>query len=286
MTDVFIKWELSSAEEGLAFEYRVPADAVVQESRKVLVVDLFASKPQDLSLIQGDRYVGSACVRHGWMPVSPYYPTVVITIRALEMYRVTHLRCPRLGIQAFTRALCDIHGVAPRPWLASQFSVAFDVYLAIRARVQVVLARDSPNWCLKNACPPCLYKLEGEVQLEIPFMCTMDGNNSLSRFAMREREEVFADGTTAPGQSKERRDNHTVLGDYYLSREEVDKWAKGLEDLMKDFEDDEEGVDEGEERESGCAERWQNMKETVTAHAWGSAAERSAVITRTEAHQY
>ncbi|KAJ7270013.1 hypothetical protein B0H12DRAFT_997107, partial [Mycena haematopus] len=218
--------------------------------------------------------VASACVRHGWMPVSPYYPTVVISIRALEMYRVTHLRCPRLGIQAFIRALCDIHGVAPRPWLSSQFSVAFDVYLAIRARIEkrlkVALGRDSPNWRLKNACPPCLYKLEDEPPLEIPFMCTMDGNNSLSCFAMRERDEVFADGTTAPGQSKERRDDRAAPGDYYLSREEVDKWAKeGLDDLMKDFVEDEEGVDEGEEREGGCSERWQNMKETVTARAWG-----------------
>jgi hypothetical protein len=69
------------------------------------------------------------------MPVAPYFPTIVITIRVLELYRVAHLRCPRLGVQAFVRALCDIHGVAPRPWLGTQFSVAFDVYLAIQAQV-------------------------------------------------------------------------------------------------------------------------------------------------------
>ncbi|KAJ7871910.1 hypothetical protein B0H13DRAFT_2236318 [Mycena leptocephala] len=69
------------------------------------------------------------------MPASPWTPTVAITIRALEVYRVAHLRCPRLGIQAFVRALCDIHGVVLRQWLGAQFSVAFDVYLAIRAVV-------------------------------------------------------------------------------------------------------------------------------------------------------
>ncbi|KAJ7902392.1 hypothetical protein B0H13DRAFT_2274934 [Mycena leptocephala] len=250
--------DLSVAEEGLAYNYRLPADAAVQDRRDVLVVDMFDAMHRDLTLIHGDRFVASACVRHGWMPISPYFPKVIITIRALE---------------AFVHALCDIHGLAPRPWLAMQFTVAFDLYLAIRVRVdkrvQAALGRDMPNWRLKNACPPCLYKLEQEPRLEIPFIYTMDGNNSLSRFALREAEEVYADGTTAPGKSKERRDDRVAPGDYYLPREEVDRWAKeGLEDLMKGFEGDVAGVDD-EQEGGGCAERWQNMKESVTACAWG-----------------
>ncbi|KAJ6538073.1 hypothetical protein B0H19DRAFT_1213662 [Mycena capillaripes] len=205
-----------------------------------------------------------------WIPVAPYFPTVVITLRALEVYRLTHLRCPRLGIQAFVRALCNIHGVAPRAWLGRQFSVVFDVHLAILTavdrRVQVALGRDALDWRLKNACPTCMYKVEGEAALEIPFMCTMDGNNSLARFELCEREEVNTDGTTVPGASKERSDDRVAAGDYYLSRVEVDKWAKdGMGDLMKGFMPDVHGDDEG----SGCTERWQNMKEDVTARAWG-----------------
>ncbi|KAF8184030.1 hypothetical protein K438DRAFT_1599013, partial [Mycena galopus ATCC 62051] len=212
--------------------------------------------------------VASACLRHGWIPVSPYYPNAIITIRALEAYRVINLRCPRLGIQAFVRSLCNIHGVAPRPWLSSQFSTAFDVYLEIRARVekrvQMALGRNSPNWHLKNACPACLYKVEGEPPLQRPFLFTMDGNNSLSRFEVRERE-MYADGTTAPGLSRERADDRVAPADYYLSRDAVDKWAKeGLEDLMKVFAGEEE-----EEAASGCSERWQNMKDSVTTRAWG-----------------
>ncbi|KAJ6564784.1 hypothetical protein B0H19DRAFT_1209940 [Mycena capillaripes] len=205
------------------------------------------------------------------MPVAAYFPTVVISLRALEVFRVANLRCPRLGVQAFVRTLCDIHGVAPRPWLASQFSVAFDVYLAIRAvvdrRVQVALGRNTPDWRLKNACPSCLYKLEGEPTLPLPLLFTMDGNNSLSRFEMCEREKVLEDGTTAPGASKERPDDRAAPGDYYLSRAEVDRWSKeGLEDLMKGFIPD---AAEGDDEEDGCTERWQNMKQEVTARAWG-----------------
>ncbi|KAJ7445930.1 hypothetical protein FB451DRAFT_1343603 [Mycena latifolia] len=204
------------------------------------------------------------------MPVSPHFPTVVITVRALETYRVAHLRCPRLGLQAWVRALCDLHGIPPRTYLTQQFTVAFDVYLSIRAivdkRVQAALGRDTPDWRLKNACPACLYKLEGEEELRIPLLATMDGNNSLKRFWRREREDVQDDGTAVPGASKDRTDNREPPGDYYLSREEVDRWAKeGLEDMLKGFVADEEWIEE----EDGCAERWQNMKEDVTARAYG-----------------
>ncbi|KAF8158816.1 hypothetical protein K438DRAFT_1910014 [Mycena galopus ATCC 62051] len=215
MSDAYTKWATSIAEEGLACNYELPEDAVVQDTRSVLVIDMFC----------------------------------------------------------FRAALSDIHGVAPRAWLSSQFSVAFDVYLEIRAqvekRVQAVLARDVPDWCLRNACPACLYKLEGEPPLQLPFLCTMDGNNSLSRFEVRERE-TYADGTTAPGFSRERADNRVAAGDYYLSREEVDKWAKeGLDDLVKGFNGTGDIEEQEDIAESGCEDRWQNMKEAVTTRAWG-----------------
>ncbi|KAJ7094070.1 hypothetical protein B0H15DRAFT_921826 [Mycena belliarum] len=204
------------------------------------------------------------------MPVAPYLPSVVITIRALEVYRVTRLRCPRLGIQAYVRGLCDLHGVPPRPYLATQFTVAFDVYLAILARVErrvlAALSRDTPDWRLRNACPACLYKLEGEEALEIPMLATIDGNNSLKRFWRRDRDDVQEEGPAIPGASKEWLDSRLPAGDYYLSREEVDRWAKeGLEDMMKGFVADEAWVEE----EDGCSERWQNMREEVTSRAFG-----------------
>ncbi|KAJ6481410.1 hypothetical protein DFH09DRAFT_950547 [Mycena vulgaris] len=209
-------------------------------------------------------------MRQGLIPVAPHFPSVVITVHALEVYRVANLRCPRLGMQAWVRALCDLHCVAPRNYLTTQFSVAFDVYLAMRRvvdkRVQAALRRDTPDWRLKNACPACLYKLEGEDELLMPILATMDGNNSLKRFWRREREEVREDGTAIPGAAKERLDSRNAGGAYYLSREEVDKWAKeGLEEMMKGFVPDEEW---GEE-EDGCGDGWQNMKEDVTARTYG-----------------
>ncbi|KAJ7166567.1 hypothetical protein C8R43DRAFT_946113 [Mycena crocata] len=265
MADEYVQWSASIAESSLAAVYTQPEDAIVEGSRNVLVVDIFY-----VPMIRGDHLVASAFVRQGLIPVAPHWPSVVITIRALEIFRVCHLRCPRLGIQAFVRSLCDVHGVPPRAYLGFQFGVAFDVYLAIRAivekRVQIALGRDTPNWRLKNACPACLYKLEGEPSLLLPFLVTIDGNESLRRVLKREREQVDEDGTVRPGATKERRDNRELPNDYYLPRAEVDTWAKeGLEDMMKDFVPGEDEEDEG----GGCQERWQNMKDDVTARAFG-----------------
>ncbi|KAF8178793.1 hypothetical protein K438DRAFT_1908375 [Mycena galopus ATCC 62051] len=206
----------------------------------------------------------------GLIPVAPFFPSTVITIRALEVFRTLSLRCPRLGIQAFVRTMCDLDGAAPRPSLPKQFSIVFDAYLAICAavdnRVKAALGRNTLDWRLRNACPACLYKLEGEADIPLPFLATIDGNNSLKRFWQRERDTDLADGTTAPGASKERQDDRWAGGDYYLPRDEVDKWAKeGLDELMKEFVPGSDLDDEGD----GCTERWQNMREDVTSRAYG-----------------
>ncbi|KAJ7033780.1 hypothetical protein C8F04DRAFT_1183753 [Mycena alexandri] len=272
MVEAYLAWSLDTAEHGLTKLFTHAEDAAV-ETRRIYVVDLFTAYFADVPITSADQYVASAYVRQGLMPAAAVFPSVVITVRVLEVFRRLQLRCPRVGVQAFVRTLCDLHGVAPRGYLVMQFSVAFDVYLAILAavdkRVQIALGRDTPDWRLRNACPSCMYKLEGEAEIPLPFLTTIDGNNSLKRFWRREKV-VDADGNVGPGASKERLDSRVAAGDYYLSREEVDKWSKeGLEDLMRDFvpgfEEDESAGDEG----AGCSERWQNMKEDATARAYG-----------------
>ncbi|KAJ7343076.1 hypothetical protein DFH08DRAFT_963082 [Mycena albidolilacea] len=245
MTDAYIKLGVAVAEGGgLEATYGIAADAETQETRNIIVINVFLTSHQALRIIRGDAYIVSAC-------------------------SIAHLRCLRLGIQAFVRALCDIHGVAPHPWLGAQFSVTFNAYLAIRAEVdrhvQVALGRNTPHWRLKNACSCCLYKVEGEPVLKIPLMGTFDGNNSLSRFERREKVEIDEEGMCAPGVSKERLDDRVVPGDLYLSRDAVDVWKKDrVQELMKSF-----SVDDGEEEAGGCDKGWQNMKEDVTSQAYG-----------------
>ncbi|THU78145.1 hypothetical protein K435DRAFT_700709, partial [Dendrothele bispora CBS 962.96] len=200
----------------------------------------------------------------GYLPCSPGNPSVVITIRAVEYYRVLFLRCPRLSVQPFVKALCDIHGVPFKPYLREQFSICFDVYLSILAatktRVNCVLGRDGANWRVANTCAACQYRLEGEEQLKFSMMGCMDGNDSLKRVQRKSSGvDDLGNVLVGAGPSRERIDSRTGGGTYFLSREEVDRFARpSLQNdaAMLSAED------------SPCAPRWKNMSDKLTASMW------------------
>ena len=77
-------------------------------------------------------------------------------------------------------------------------------------RVNAALHRDTANWRLLNACPPCFYQLKDEPSLPFRFLCEMDGNNSLKRTDASLRE------------LRERYDPRTHRSDYWVTPEEVD----------------------------------------------------------------
>jgi hypothetical protein len=182
-------------------------------------------------MIQGDKGIASALVRQGFMPCSPFTPTVVISTRALELFRNIHLRCPSLAVQAFVKGLCDNHQVPYRPYLSQQFSISYDLYLSIRnsieARVRAALNRDFQHWRIKNTCPACSYKLQGETKLVFDMLVTMDGNDSLKRILRRDAApDLVGDGEPELGESCELKDSRDASGDYFLSRDKVDKWSR------------------------------------------------------------
>ncbi|KAJ7713835.1 hypothetical protein B0H14DRAFT_3523213 [Mycena olivaceomarginata] len=219
MTDAYMSWSLAMAEEGVGGE--------------------------------GDTFMASAYVRQGLMPSTPLHPTVVVTVRTLELFRVMQLRCPRLGVQAFVRGLCDLHSITPQP-----------------------LSRLTVLDCLRrlslNPRRACLYKLEGEPQLPRAFISTMDGNNSpqtllaagacgsswrMARPSLAHRSNGLAAMLKTEPQyvsvratSKEQRDN----------RQPWETTTSLERRLMRVLcpalaEDEDEGA--------GCEERWENMKE-------------------------
>lgn len=153
-------------------------------------------------------------------------------MRVLELYRNASLRCPHLAINSFVKALCDLRGVPFRSYLRKQFSICYDIYLAIRLRVdqqiQVALERDDPGWRLRHACPACTYKLTGEAELTFNILVTMDGNDSLKRIQRRKPAPLDLGDGDAPviGEPNERKDERTVGAGYYISREEVNRWSR------------------------------------------------------------
>jgi hypothetical protein len=120
-----------------------------------------------------------------------------------------------------------------------------------------------------------MYRLEGEADLTYKILVTMDGNDSLKRILRREHPPDVPDDTDANntdanrkelGQSRELEDSRVVGGDYYLTRAQVNKWAKvTLESLLPPVADSpaEDPV------YNPCAERWHNMINDVTSKMWG-----------------
>lgn len=148
----------------------------------------------------------------GILSNSPWKPLVAFSFPTLEAYRCLRNRKPSLSIQAFTKALCDIHLEPWAPVNSRQFSEAFDVYLEILRRVdsmvKTALKQDSPDYRLLHSCPPCQYKLADEPPLVYSHLMSLDGNSSLKRFAS-------CAATNAP----------TFTSDYYLSNDAVNVYA-------------------------------------------------------------
>ncbi|KAJ7826212.1 hypothetical protein B0H14DRAFT_2368292, partial [Mycena olivaceomarginata] len=204
--------------------------------------------------------IAPALVREGLVPCAPWASSVAITVCVLEAYRIQHVRCPQLAIQSFVKSLCDMHGVAYRPYLCQQFSIAYDLYLDIRRRtderVMHLLGRDS-KWRMKHACPACMYKLEGEDKLIFDMLTTMDGNDSLKRVLRRDRNSMTEDEAGEPvlGKSKERVDNRDASDGYMYPRERGGAMGK-----------DAPG---GGTADNPCADRWKNMIDDMTSKMWG-----------------
>ncbi|KAJ3790467.1 hypothetical protein GGU10DRAFT_302826 [Lentinula aff. detonsa] len=174
------------------------------------------------------------------------------------------MRCPRLGIQPFVRALCDIQGTRFKNNLSIQLSSAYDLYICLvkstRGKVLKALDRDSPNWRMLNACPSCQYEVESEPELPIRMFLAVDGNNSLKRF--QRREHPTEEGQ-ALGAEKDRPDNRVGGGDYFLQAEDVDLWDESCWHRWPGW------TPRTKSDKVPCADRWSNMNEATTKRSFG-----------------
>lgn len=217
-------------------------------------------------------YLASGLVRVGLFPCAPISPTVAITTRVLETFRLLYLRCPRMSIQPFVKTLCDLHGVPFRPYLSQQFTICYDLYLEIlgnvRRRVRVALGRDGRDWRLTNTCPSCMYTLDDETDIGFGMLFTMDGGDSLKRLERR-GDGIDEQGGIAPGlgPSIESIDSRVGGEDYFIPRTEVDEWDKGV---LKGRLASEGATDElPSEDPNPCEGRWKNMSYDATSKMWG-----------------
>ncbi|KZO89536.1 hypothetical protein CALVIDRAFT_56606 [Calocera viscosa TUFC12733] len=117
-------------------------------------------------------------MRHGYLACSPDQPQPAIHLDLLELQHHLRMRA-YVSHEAWSRVLCDLHGPDPFPAVLPETSCQ---------RIR----RDTPNRRIKNSCPACEYKLEGEPTLPISRLICGDGNNSSKRFAHGAHQDLRA----------------------------------------------------------------------------------------------
>ncbi|KAJ3991749.1 hypothetical protein F5050DRAFT_1864634 [Lentinula boryana] len=234
-------------------------DDVIKERHIVSVWTVFGRSTQEVPIFVSDTYHNASYIRSGFLPFNPLLNRNLVSLETLELYHNLFMRCPRLGIQPFVRALCDVQGTRFKNNLSIQLSSAYDLYIrlvkATRGKVLKALNHDSPNWRMLNACPSCQYEVESEPELPIRMFLVVDGNNSLKRF--QHREPATEQGQVL-GAEKERPDNRVGGGDYFLQAEDVDLWDESQWHHWPGW------TPRTKSDKVPCADRWSNMNEATT----------------------
>ncbi|KAI5985372.1 hypothetical protein EDD15DRAFT_2390180 [Pisolithus albus] len=211
-----------------------------------------------------------ALVCHGLIPCSPITPKVAVTVSALNLYHTARQRCPHLSIQAYVKSLCDMHGVPFYNHRSRQFSIALDVYLQIIALISNLVRRalqhDQPDWRLKHCCPACTYKLQDEPAMRFKMLFAQDGNDSLKRVATRVLDGNLDDTLATSVPTLE----HAFHHEQYLTCEFVEKFASDRQTGHSIIDEHGDG--------NLCAERWKNMKDSVTQKMWNIFDETGAFV--------
>ncbi|KAH9929957.1 uncharacterized protein BXZ73DRAFT_47845 [Epithele typhae] len=216
----------------LRWKYRVPGR---QEERKrkapeentpseegapssehtVVCVDLYSLRKEISVVVSSGQWTVEALALAGYLGNTPVGPSIAISFETLELFRCLKLVKPSFSTEAFAKLVCYKYYMVYRRHYRTALADAFDIYLEVLddvdAEIQELLGRGDPNWRPRFGCPPCGYKLEGEVPLRFDRTGSMDANNSLKRLLRKYRNVG---------------DRRVHKNPYYLPPAFVDQFAK------------------------------------------------------------
>ncbi|KAI0055191.1 hypothetical protein BV25DRAFT_1930474 [Artomyces pyxidatus] len=228
------------------------------------------SSGKTLYHLPNSPHINITLIRQGCLGSTPHDVSSVISLRTLELYRRIRLRQPRVSIQAWIRVICDLHDITYQRTQWQHFSDTFDVYLKILAgvegQVNQALSRQDPSWRVLHSCPPCQYKLDTEIPLEVSVIGALDGNQSLKRVRLREGLES---------------DPRVFASTYYISEDDVNQFKYDVKPRPrkakkdKDKDDPAWGTDEheasaadGDEDDTTCTDRWKAAMNDSLKRMW------------------
>ncbi|KAF9493811.1 hypothetical protein BDN71DRAFT_1483328 [Pleurotus eryngii] len=242
------------------------------EPFEIYTVDLYTL--HDITIIHRKPTMEAsiALVQNRYLGASPLVPTLAISLKTLELYRRLHLRKPSFSYKAFTKVLCDLYNVLYRQCWRNALVNTYDIFLLLHhqidAQVRSALGRDTENWRVLHACPPCGYELEGKPKLTFRQMLVLDRNNSLKRIACIDQHEV-ADSCVYTGSN------------YFLSPDFVDTFTQDnppsivVEHLAPLQTDPEPEADQHEDDaiakyqvDSTCADNWKAASSNERKRMW------------------
>ncbi|KAI0245563.1 hypothetical protein BJV78DRAFT_1287476 [Lactifluus subvellereus] len=149
-------WMHTMGESALTGKYMLPPDTEVQSKSQIRVIDILSSHSATVAHLDGEDFVTTSIVNYSLIPCAPFSPMVAFTIHCLELYRISHNRCPHLSIHAFIKSICDLHSLPFKSHISRQFSISYDLYLSMHnladELTQKALGRDSEDWRLCHVC--------------------------------------------------------------------------------------------------------------------------------------
>ncbi|KAH9931189.1 hypothetical protein B0H21DRAFT_699872 [Amylocystis lapponica] len=218
------------------------------------------------------EYTAEALMLNGYLGSSPFSPSLAISVKTLDLLRCLRLYKPSFSMEAYTKLLCHQYMIPFHRRYRTALADAFDVYLTVlrnvRHQVLGALGRDTLNWRVLNACPPCGYELEGEPPLKFSRMYCIDGNNSLKRLA-------------PVGNRKAGDQRNFTETDYYLPVDFVEKYAHevrsrqipekiaGMRAAGNPSADNGDPTDGGEDGNSACTTNWKAAAAEEKKRMWG-----------------
>ncbi|RXW12166.1 hypothetical protein EST38_g13691 [Candolleomyces aberdarensis] len=273
LVSAYLRWRYPSANatqpnnvEGEACEGSIPFS--------ITTVNLYSMESSVTINLRDDQVATVALVEAGYLGSSPVDPSIAISLKTLELYQLIRQRKPSFSYEAFAKVLCDLYQVPYRRQWRTALADAFDVFLMIRrnidAQIQAKLGRTSAHWRVLNACPPCMYELEGEKPLKYRMFFAIDGNDSTKRVDM--------------GSFRQQGDMRIFESTYFVPSAEVDEWTlsqvqgRGPEVPTSDgnWDDDEEQPDESsnhndvhEGEVSDCTRNWKAAQTDTKKRAMG-----------------
>lgn len=88
----------------------------------ITAVDLYSlSETAEISRRE-DQLTATAIVEAGYLGNSPNHPSVVISLRTLELYTTIRRRKASMSFEAFAKVLCDLYMVRFQPFLFISFT--------------------------------------------------------------------------------------------------------------------------------------------------------------------